>query len=229
MRLLGRLRRRLPAIGGGRTAVSSEVRVSDPPYYEIWGSLESANRALWIALWFAATVALLALIMVRLQMTRPPVVIRVSDSGQVEIKKAGRQPAVSRVEIRHFLALFERFFTELNAYTYESDLKLAFGMMLPSFRAKADAKLKREGVIEGLKTDELRSRVYLTELKVVRDTSERIECRVKGYRRVGSYKADSVAREIVFEHEVILKKVPRSATAPYGVLVEDFHEEIFKK
>ena len=77
------------------------LRPRGPAYYEIWGGLESANRALWAALWFALTVALLALVLVRVQASRPPVVIRVSDSGRTEgMGNAGRQPPVSEVEAR---------------------------------------------------------------------------------------------------------------------------------
>lgn len=211
-------------------AAASDLPLGAPAYYEVWGGLESANRALWVALWFALTVALLSLILVRALIRRPPVVIRVSDSGQAEVARdAGRQPAVSEAEIKNFLSLFERFFTGLNAYTYDADLRLAFSMMTPDFQAKADDMLKREGTVEAVKANQSRITVVLTELKVLRDTAEVIECRVMGSRQIGSYKPEGTAGEVVFEHDVILRKVPRSPQAPYGVLVEDFHESVFKK
>ena len=119
-----------------------------PAYYEVWGSLESANRALWVALWFAMTVALLALILLKLQLSRPPVVIRLDQNGQTQpLMNTSSPPPVGEAEVKNFLTLFERFFTELNFYTYDADLKLAFGMMTKEYQSKAADILKRDGVL----------------------------------------------------------------------------------
>ena len=210
--------------------VAAAGRQEDPAYYEVWGSMESANRALWAALWLAATVALLSLIIIRVLVCRPPVVIRVDGAGQTQVASdAGRQPPVSEAEIKNFLSLFERFFTELNCYTYNADFKLAFSMMTPVFQSKANDMLKRSGAVENLKATEGKTVVTLTEIKIAKDTPEVFECHVKGYRDIGSYKQDRPHSEVVFEDNVILKKVPRSEQAPYGVLVQDWNESLFKK
>lgn len=204
--------------------------LGQPAYYEVWGGLESANKALWVALWLAVTVALLALVLVRVQARRPPVVIKVDGSGQsVTLSGVDRQPPVGEAEVRNFLALFERFFIELNAYTYDADLRLAFTMMTPEFQSKANDLLKRENTIENLKSNQTKTTLFLTELRVLRDTPEVFECKVKGYRQVGSYKPDAAAGEVVFEHDIVLRKVPRSQQSPYGILVEDMHESVFKR
>jgi hypothetical protein len=201
-----------------------------PAYYEVWGGLESANKALWAALWLAVTVALLALVLVRVQARRPPVVIRVDGSGQAAaLAGMDREPAVGEAEVINFLALFERFFIELNAYTYDADLRLAFTMMTPEFQSKANDLLKRENTVENLKANQTKTTLFLTELRVVRDTPQVFECKVKGYRQVASYKPDTAAGEVVFEHGIVLRKVPRSQQSPYGILVEDFHESVFKR
>lgn len=201
-----------------------------PAYYEVWGGLERANKALWIALWLAVTVALLALALLRVQSRRPPVVIRVDASGQsAAIADVDREPPVGEAEVRNFLALFERFFIELNTYTYDADLRLAFTMMTPEFQSKANDLLKRENTVENLKANQTKTTLVLTELRVVRDTAQVFECKVKGYRQVASYKPDVAAGEVVFEHDVVLRKVPRSQQSPYGILVEDFHESVFKR
>lgn len=201
-----------------------------PAYYEVWGGLESANKALWVALWLAVTVALLALALVRVQARRPPVVIKVDGSGQsVTLSGVDRQPPVGEAEVRNFLALFERFFIELNAYTYDADLRLAFTMMTPEFQSKANDLLKRENTIENLKLNQTKTTLFLTELRVMRDTPEVFECKVKGYRQAGSYKPDAASGEVVFEHDIVLRKVPRSQQSPYGILVEDMHESVFKR
>ncbi len=201
-----------------------------PAYYEVWGGLESANRALWAALWFAVTAALLALALLRVQLRRPPVVIRVDGDGRAAaLGGLESQPPVGEAEVRNFLALFERFYVQLNAYTYDSDLRLAFAMMTPEYQAKADDLLRRGGVVEGLKAGLTKTALVLTELRVTRDAPEAVECQVKGYREVGSYKPGAPTREVVFEHDIVLRKVPRSEAAPYGLLVQDFHESVFKK
>jgi type IV secretory pathway TrbF-like protein len=212
------------------TPVSDSLPLGGPAYYEVWGGLESANKALWTALWLAITVAILALALLRVQLRRAPVVIKVDGSGQsVALSGTDRQPAVGEAEVRNFLAIFERFFIELNTYTYDADLRLAFTMMTPDFQSKANDLLKRENTIENLKSNQTKMTLFLTELRVIRDTPEIFECKVKGYRQVGSYKPDAVASEVVFEHDVVLRKVPRSEQSPYGILVEDFHESVFKR
>lgn len=209
---------------------ADEAPLAIPAYYEVWGGLESANRALWVALWFALTIALLAMILLRVALHRPPVVIRVDASGQAQAAAdAGLQPTVSEAEVKNFLTLFERFYTQLNSYTYESDLNLALAMMTPDFRSKALNNFKSQGLIEKLKTEGRKTTLTLTEIRVVSDTPQVIECQVKGYREIGSYKQDAPPLEIVFEDDVILKKVPRAEQAPNGVLVQDWNESLFKK
>lgn len=227
MSLLARLLRKPAAVAEPAVA---PISLREPVYYEAWGGFESANRALWAALWLSGTIALLLAICLRVQMTRPPVVIRVSENGEASVAKPGELSApVGNAEVRNFLALFERFFVELNAYTYDADLRMAFAMMTPEFQAKANERLKREAVVEGLQSNETRTRVVLTDLRVERETGEFLECRLKGYREIGSFKPDTETREVVFEHEIVLRKVPRSENAPYGVLVEAFNESVFKR
>lgn len=207
-----------------------EIPVETPAYYEVWGSLESANRTLWVCLWFAMTVALLEFLMLRFALRRPPVVIRVDDAGQAQVVlDPSRQPPVSEAEIKNFLTLFEKFFTELNCYTYEADLKLAYSMMTREFQSKATDQFRRGGILETLKGNQGKTALTITEIHVLKDTPTILDCRVKGYREIESYKADGVKSEVVFEDDVILQKVPRSANTPYGVLVQDWSESVFKK
>lgn len=201
-----------------------------PTYYEAWGGLESANKILWTALWFAVSVAILTLILLRAALGRPPVVILLGEKGQSQVVLgSSTQPPVSAVEIKNFLSLFERFFTELDRYTYSQSLKTAFSMMTPEFKAKARDLLEREGLVEALKADELKTQLTLTDISIVKNAPDLIECDVKGWREIGSFKPDGPHKEVVFEDEIILKKVPRSEKAPDGVLVEDWSESLFKK
>lgn len=203
--------------------------LGEPAYYEVWGSLEKTNKILWTALWFAVTVAVLALLLVRIAICRPPAVIRVDGTGQAQAVTDMQQPPVSEVEVKNFLTLFERFYIGLNAYTCDADLKLAFEMMTPDFQLKASDSLKRSGVIEQIKSDQIKTAIVLTELNIVRDTADVLECKVKGYRQTSSYKPDGPTGEVVFENDIILKKVPRSQTAPNGLLVEGYAESVFKR
>lgn len=203
--------------------------LGEPAYYEVWGSLEKTNKVLWTALWFAITIAILALILVRVAVQRPPVVIRVDGDGLAQAVSDLQQPPVSEAEVKNFLSLFERFYTGLNAFTCDTDLKLAFAMMTPDFQRKAGDMLKRGGVIEQVKADQIKTTLFLTELSIVRDTPEVLECKVKGYRQTSSYKLDGPSGEVVFEHDIVLRKVPRSMSAPNGLLVDGYLESIFKR
>ena len=230
MNLLRRLFRRNSSAPAPAPAPAAVAAVEVPAYFEVWGGLESANRALWTGLWFSVTVALLCLVLVRLLLTRPPVVIRVSDAGSAQaVSDPGRQPPVSEAEIKNFLTLFERFFWGLNFYGYEQDLKVAFSMMTQNFQRKADEMLKREGTVESLQANQSKVTVTLTDLEVLRDTPELLECRVLGSRQLVSYKPEGPSGEVVFEHNIILRKTPRSEHSPYGLLVEDLKERVFKR
>src|ERR1035437_8919693 len=91
------------AVPQGAPVKADEAPLAVPAYYEVWGGLESANRALWVALWFAVTVALLALILLRGALRRPPVVIRVDASGQAQLADgSGLQAPVSEAEVKNF-------------------------------------------------------------------------------------------------------------------------------
>ena len=48
--MIERLFKKAPA------AKAEAAPLAEPAYYEVWGGLESANRALWVALWLAVTV-----------------------------------------------------------------------------------------------------------------------------------------------------------------------------
>lgn len=210
--------------------LADEMPLGRPAYYEAWGGLASANKALWAGLWFAVTLVFALIVYVRVLMSRPPVVIALDGGGRAQVVTGvDLQPPVGEPEVHNFLALFEHFFLELNVYDYDSQLRLAYTMMAPEFRPKADDLLKRGGVIDALKANQTKTSLFLTELRIVRDTPEVYECKIKGYRQLNSFKPDAPASEIVFEHDIVLRKVPRSEQTPYGLLVEDFRESLFKK
>jgi len=205
-----------------------------PAYYEVWGGLESANRALWVGLWCSCTFSFLALLLLRGALRRPPVVIRLAADGQVQVIGGATGTSVqdagpNQAEIENFVSLFERFFTELNCYTCHADLKQAFSMMTPGFQQKAQDQLNRSGSVEQLKAQKLHASLVITEIAVKDETAQAIDCRVKGYRDIASYLPGVAEHEVVFEDDVVLKKVPRSAQAPYGLLVEDYAASYFKR
>ena len=221
------------------TANASEPGLTEPlaapAYYEVWGGLESANRALWVGLWCSCTFAVLALLLLRSALRRPPVVIRLDPDGQVQvIGGASGAPvqaatAPSQAEIENFVSLFERFFTELNCYTCDADLKQAFFMMTPEFQQKAQEQLNRNGSVAQFKAQKLHTSLVITEITVKDETAQAIDCHVRGYRDIGSYMPGVAKHEVVFEDDIVLKEVPRSEQAPYGLLVEDYAASYFKR
>ncbi|MDE1976887.1 MAG: hypothetical protein KGI84_06490, partial [Elusimicrobia bacterium] len=163
-----------------------------PAYYEVWGGLESANRALWVGLWISCTFTLLSLLLLRNALGRPPVVLDIGPDGQTRILSPGTQSSsaqtsATEAEVKNFVTLFERFFTELNCYTADSGLKQAFTMMTPGFRQKAENELKSSGIVDKLKAMKERTALTLTEIDVKTDTPQVLEVRVKGYRDISSY------------------------------------------
>jgi len=215
-------------------AKKDDAPMAAPAYYEVWGGLESANRALWVGLWISCTFSLLSLLLLRAVLRRPPVVLSIGADGQVRIVSGAAQassaePQPSRAEIENFVSLFERFFTELNCYTVNADLKQAFSMMTPEFRQQARDGLNKSGKVERLKTQKLHANLVITEITIKDDTAQAIDCEVQGYRDIASYLPGVAAREEIFQDDIVLEKVPRSDKAPYGLLVEDYAATFFKK
>src|SRR5690348_15934217 len=87
--------------GSGEAPEAAARPLGEPAYYEVWGSLESANRALWVAVWISSTVALLSMLLVRVVVSRAPIVIRVDAGGQASAADAGSQPPVSEAEVKN--------------------------------------------------------------------------------------------------------------------------------
>ncbi|MDE1977457.1 MAG: hypothetical protein KGI84_09410, partial [Elusimicrobia bacterium] len=90
-------------------------------------------------------------------------------------------------------------------------------------------ELKSSGIVDKLKAMKERTTLTLTEIDVKNDTPQVLEVRVKGYRDISSYLPGVAPDEVVFEDDLVLKKVPRSDAAPYGLLVEDDETSYFKK
>jgi len=205
---------------------------SKPPpeparYFEVWGEALSESRffkklALLLVLLNALTMAIF-----RRREARPPIVIRVSDTGAADVVTAGLG-RVSRPEVLNFVRLFMKNAFESNGYTWRETLGEAFRMMTPQMKETSLKDWNLDGELKSAESEKWVAKVALSEVKVTTETSEFIMVSLKGWRKISSYIDSKLRRDTLFEGEMAIRKVPRSAEAPYGLLVESYHQAVFK-
>jgi hypothetical protein len=198
-------------------------------YFEVFGDALSQVRFLqgattcliFLALYQAANTAFL--------LRRPPLVIRVDRLGEaVAVKPGATETAVSGPEVRNFVEHFLRYFTAHNAFTYDDDFKRAFSMMTPTCQRKLDERLSAERVVENIKGEQRKTILKIASLMVENDTSQHLVLKVRGSRVIESYSNPELRRQMIFEDSLVLAQIPRSEASPWGLLVEDWSESIFK-
>jgi len=198
-------------------------------YHEIWGNeLNQLNFFKKLTLIMAAIVILL-LITLKTTLKKPPIVIRVNEVGKAEVLKDIKSLQKLTVpEINNFTQYFLQYFLAHNYYTYDEDFTRAFNMMSPDCRQKLNEYLQANNIINDIKTNQLKTKMQISEIKVEKDSPDYIILKVKGSRDAKSYTTPDYSKETIFEDEITLAKVNRTAEAPWGLLVDSWQESIFK-
>jgi hypothetical protein len=211
------------------TIAASQPATGQPKYYEAWGeALESVQflKKLTVCLIF---MNLLLLVLLRHAQQKPPLVIRVDEVGKAEpIKDVNATYRVSKPEVLNFTKLFMKYFLERNFYTWKDNLVEAGNMMTPEFREKANKEVNLSEEANAVEINKLTSKLNFSNIEVSRDTADHIIVALKGWRQITSYNDPRFLKETIFEGEMVLKKVGRTAETPYGLLVDSYKETVFK-
>lgn len=218
-----------------QTAVQTNVEPgaaaqAERKYFEVFGdTLGQLNFFKTLSLCLAA-LSIFLTILLRVSMRKTPVVIRVDQLGQAQgIQDASSSLAVSAPELSNFSQTFLQYFSGWNVYTYEEDFHRAFKMMTMNLRGKMNDYLNSNHVAENIRQDKLKVKVNISEITVEKDAPGTVILKVTGVREMRSYEKQDLQKEIIFEDTLTLQKVQRTMETPWGLLVENWSESLFKK
>jgi type IV secretory pathway TrbF-like protein len=160
----------------------------------------------------------------------PPLVIRVDNIGDpLAFTNVKVQNAVTGPEVRNFAEHFTRYLLAWDLYTQTRDIDTAFRMMTPAAAQKTYQKLNAMNAESFAKEHSLRTAIQIAEIDVEKDTPEIVRVKLRGTRTYSSYTDKDFKKETTFEDTFVARKVDRSLKTPWGLLVDDWQESIFRE
>ena len=213
-----------------KTRLHERLEKMGRKYYEVFGDLEAENQFLKLGVTALAGILSLSLMGAFILANRPPVVIRVTAVGKAEaVGNLQINNAPSEPEILYFAKTFVRRFSEYNAYTLSRDMSEAMNMMSAQYQKTARHELVESGVLSRVKEAGLNAQIEFKEEGIERQTPEHAVVSLIGVRTLLSFKNKDFRESNLFKSEIVLRKHPRSAAVPSGLLVEDYQEIILNK
>ncbi len=199
-------------------------------YFEVFGdALNQIEFYKTLTLILAGLVFFLILT-VRTALKKPPLVIRVDQLGETQaVRNVKSQNAVSGPEISNFVNYFLQYWTAWNFYTFGDDLGRAMAMTTKDYRHKLEDFSRTEQIPERIKRDQIKIKLTASEMTVENDTPQFVQVKVKGFKEVRSYQDPAFYQEVIFESTLTLKKVERTTATPWGLLVDNWSESLYKK
>ena len=200
-----------------------------PRYFEVFGDSLAETLFLRNAVLILGGLCLaLSVGLVRLAQ-RPPLVVRVDDLGDpVVFANTPAQSAVTGPEVRNFAEHFTRYLLGWDLYTLDHDVDRALGMMTTGAAGKMIHTLDGMGASSFTKQQSVRTSIQLAEIVVEKDTPEMVRVKLRGTRSYASYSDKDFKKETTFEDTFIARKVARGTKTPWGLLVDDWQESVFK-
>jgi hypothetical protein len=199
-------------------------------FFEVFGDAVSENiflRNLAVALTGACIIQTFGVLKLT---SRPPMVIRVDNIGEpVAYDNVRVQNAVTGPEVRNFAEHFTRYLLGWDCYSLTDDVNRALHMMTLPAAQKMIAKLDGMKAEPWTKDNSVRTSVKITQIEVEKDAPAAVRVKVRGTRTYASYNNKDFHQETTFEDTFVAQKVDRSLKTPWGLLVEEWQESIFKE
>ena len=208
------------------------IATAKPPrkYYEVFGDALAETiflRNVTIAL--AGACLTLAIALARVAQ-KPPLVIRVDElHAPAAIADLERQSQVTGPEASNFAAHFTRDALGWDLYSLDDDVNRALAMMTPDAGVRMKQRLDGLHVTQLVKEHSLRTKVVIAEISVEKDTPHVVRLKVRGTRVAQSYADKQYRKETIFEDTLVAQKVSRTEATPWGLLVADWSENIYKE
>ena len=211
-------------------APTSPEGLSGRRFFEVFGDALNENVFLRNLVIILGGGCLLLTIAVARLADKPPLVIRVDNIGEpFAFTNIKVQNAVTGPEVRNFTEHFTRYLLAWDLYTQARDIDTAFRMMTPTAAQKAYQKLNDMNAEPFAKEHSLRTTLQITQIDVEKDTPDIVRVKVRGTRIYSSYTDKEFKKETTFEDTFVAKKVDRTLKTPWGLLVDDWQESIFKE
>lgn len=198
-------------------------------YFEVFGDTVTENLFLRNLVVLLLGLCIFLAIVAARTLNKPPLVIRVDQLGEAAAFSGVKQlTQVTGPEVRNFTEYFVKYLTAWDFYTYDDDLNKALGMATDNAKVRLKEYLDGIHVVDQIKANTLRTKLKISEIVVEKDTPQVVRVSVRGTREASSYENAEYKKETVFENTIIMQKVSRSIKTPWGLLVDDWTEKIFK-
>lgn len=199
-------------------------------YYEVFGDYVARVNFQQTLIIILVCIIIFLIVLLAQAMKKTPIVIRVDNLGQTEaFENVKSYQNITKPELVNFTNNFIMYYTSHNFYSIKDDFKHAGKMMTESMFNRTNSLVISNNVIDNVIAKQLRTETEITHINVLKDTPDFIAVKVKGTRFITSYKTLDYKAEESFDIELSIKKVKRTMDAPYGLLVDNFNEELYKK
>lgn len=161
--------------------------------------------------------------------SKPPLVIRVDNIGDPLIfTNVKTQNSVSGPEVRNFAEHFTKYLLGWDIYTLTREVDTALRMMTPLAAQKMVQRLDSMKAEPFAKEHSVRTAIQIAQIEVEKDTPEIVRVKIRGTRTYSSYNDRDFKKEVTFEDTFVAQKVDRQKS-PWGLLVDDWQESIFRE
>ncbi len=211
-------------------SASTQIDKPKRKYYEVFG--DYVNRVNFQQTLIVVLVCIIVFLIILLSqaMKKTPIVIRVDSLGQAEaFENVKSYQNITKPELVNFTNNFVMYYTSYNFYSIKDDFRHAGKMMTENMFNKANSIVISNNIIENVQNKQLKTETKITHINVLKDTPDFVAVKVKGTRFISSYNNTEYKAEESFDIELSIKKVKRTMDAPYGLLVDNFSEELYKK
>lgn len=199
-------------------------------YFEVFGDAMNWVMFLRTLVIIMAIVIVFLVTMLAKSVNKPPLVVKVDKIGRAEaIKEWASDTKITLPEIANFTQSFLDRWMKWDFYTYQEDFGAAAKMMTAEQQQRAQEYINANKVQEQIDGVRSRGKVYVTKIELKKDSRESATVSAKGYREIYSYLNPDFKKEVVFEVEIVAKKVSRSTQSPWGLLVDYYKEEVFRE
>lgn len=197
-------------------------------YFEVFGDLvKSDNFKTSVIIVLLGIIALLILLL-RIAITRPPIVVRVNpDGGVTAFKNVLSYQNTTKAEVLNFVQLFLGYYTQLNFYSLEDDFSKAEKMMTDKMKQIAISYIKANNIQEQVKRDEIKTVMEIKSISITKATPKYIGVRITGHRDKTSYKDPTYFKSDGFDIEMAILLTERTDKRPYGLLIDNFKETLY--
>jgi len=216
-------------VPAAQTKINLPSKPTERKYFEIWGdSLKELDFFKTLTIALVGLCIFLTVVTVR-ALKKMPLVIRVDQLGHATaVENVKSNQVVSEIEIFNFAQHFLQNFIAWNVYTCDDDFEKAFKMMSLECQDKMNTYLTSNNIPTQIKEGKLKIKLNITEMIVEKDSPQFVVLKIKGNREVKSYDDQAMNKTVIFEDTLTLKRLPRSTKTPWGLLVDNWSESIYK-